>query len=180
MGAELSRHERIRLMHSDARCTYETDRRKELAMRGLCRTCAKPSDGLVFCLRHRRLRAAVCKRWREKKLAAGLCGTCGARPRRGQRVTCSVCNERGTTYTRLRESKCDNSTYQKLLAYQGGVCAICKNPQAIVGRALAADHCHVANTIRGLLCDACNKGIGLLEDNPMRLRAAADYLERVR
>lgn len=40
------------------------------------------------------------------------------------------------------------------------------------------DHCHTTGEIRGILCQRCNQGIGLFSDNPARLRAAADYLEK--
>ena len=37
---------------------------------------------------------------------------------------------------------------------------------------------HVTRAVRGLLCDPCNKALGLMQDDPARLRAAAEYLER--
>ena len=65
--------------------------------------------------------------------------------------------------------------YDALLALQGGVCAICSK-----NRPLGVDHCHLFNEVRGLLCDKCNLGLGMFDDDPDRLRAAADYLERSR
>lgn len=75
--------------------------------------------------------------------------------------------------------------YNKLLAEQGGVCAICgrgpevsptKRGQGRSGR-LVVDHCHETGRIRGLLCTWCNKALGNLEDDPARFRAALRYLE---
>jgi hypothetical protein len=69
------------------------------------------------------------------------------------------------------------SEYNALFERQGGVCAICKKKSK---RRLAVDHCHFCNTVRGLLCHKCNTGLGLFDDDPDRLRAAAAYLERSR
>lgn len=72
-------------------------------------------------------------------------------------------------------------TYQRIFVAQGGVCAICKNPEKDKrnGRVkwLAIDHCHERSVVRGLLCFACNSTLGRMGENPARLRAAADYLE---
>lgn len=73
------------------------------------------------------------------------------------------------------------STYEQLFALQNGVCAICKEPEKC-GRykTLSVDHCHETGAIRGLLCNTCNRAIGLLKDSAAALRAAADYLEIAR
>jgi hypothetical protein len=75
--------------------------------------------------------------------------------------------------------------YTAILAAQGGGCAICGGTNES-GRAMAVDHDHrccpgqraCGNCVRGLLCSNCNMGIGLLQDNPARLDAAAAYLRR--
>lgn len=66
--------------------------------------------------------------------------------------------------------------YNLMLESQGGVCYLCRNPDPD-GKKLAVDHCHTHGNIRGLLCRACNTGIGLLRDSPELLRRAADYIE---
>lgn len=70
--------------------------------------------------------------------------------------------------------------YEDLLASQGGVCAICSNPPKrddARNQYLHVDHCHQSGKIRGLLCTACNVGIGNLQDCPALLRKGAEYLE---
>ncbi len=68
--------------------------------------------------------------------------------------------------------------YQRLFEKQGGVCAICKQPETEARRTLAVDHCHNSNIVRGLLCGKCNKGIGLLRDDVEILKSAIEYLTR--
>lgn len=57
---------------------------------------------------------------------------------------------------------------------QNGCCAICLTPTAPVE--LRVDHCHITETVRGLLCHGCNVGIGWLGDDPARMRRAAEYV----
>jgi hypothetical protein len=65
--------------------------------------------------------------------------------------------------------------YNKLLKFQGGVCAICKkNPDKM---SLAVDHCWDTGLLRGALCFRCNKALGLWHDgNIQRLLNATEYL----
>lgn len=39
---------------------------------------------------------------------------------------------------------------------------------------------HQDNHVRELLCFTCNNGLGSFKDDPVRLRAAAEYIERDR
>jgi hypothetical protein len=65
----------------------------------------------------------------------------------------------------------------RLLARQGGVCAICRQKP---DRPLVIDHCHTFKKVRGLLCHKCNLGLGMFDDDIDRLRAAIAYLENAR
>lgn len=65
-----------------------------------------------------------------------------------------------------------------------GKCGICGIDMALPsnskGQALnvvAIDHNHVTGNIRGLLCNACNKGLGLFRDNVHNLQQAIKWLE---
>jgi hypothetical protein len=76
--------------------------------------------------------------------------------------------------------------YNALLREQGGVCAVCgKDEPNAHGRTgkqfrLAVDHCHQTGAVRGLLCQKCNRAIGLLGDDPALMRKAISYLLRHR
>lgn len=67
--------------------------------------------------------------------------------------------------------------YARLQDVQQGRCACCGQPPP-GGKRLYVDHDHVTSVVRGLLCQGCNSGIGMLGENPERLRRAAAYLER--
>jgi len=58
---------------------------------------------------------------------------------------------------------------KKLLAR--GCCDICGSTEK-----LCVDHCHREGHLRGLLCAACNKGLGFFRDDPALLQKAARYL----
>lgn len=58
----------------------------------------------------------------------------------------------------------------------GNRCEICQ--ELVVP--LHIDHDHNTNKFRGALCGNCNRGLGIYQDNPELLRAAASYLETKR
>lgn len=63
------------------------------------------------------------------------------------------------------------------LEAQGGLCAICKTDSPGGRGRWHVDHDHETGAVRGLLCCACNLGIGHLKDSTDVLRAALAYLE---
>lgn len=65
--------------------------------------------------------------------------------------------------------------YEKMVADQGGVCAICGCDNG--DRRLCIDHNHETGRRRKLLCDKCNRGLGLFQDSAIILAAALAYLE---
>ncbi len=66
--------------------------------------------------------------------------------------------------------------YQRILASQNGVCAICHKLDPN-GRDLAVDHDHDSGKVRGLLCRPCNTGLGLFGDGTAGLERALNYLK---
>lgn len=69
--------------------------------------------------------------------------------------------------------------YEAMHAAQGGVCAICNQPETriLYGAVayLAVDHDHQTGAVRALLCHRCNVGLGRVEDADF-LRRALAYL----
>ena len=128
---------------------------------------------------------------RERLAKVGPCRICNAKipeSRTARAVYCSdECQQRAAAiqqtvkgYTRRRAYGITPDEYAALLESQGGVCAICKQPETtkrgglLVG--LAVDHDHGSGRVRGILCTNCNQGLGRFADDPARLRAAGDYL----
>lgn len=67
--------------------------------------------------------------------------------------------------------------YEKMYKEQGGKCLICEATESTLGHRLAVDHCHTSGKIRGLLCKACNLGLGYYRDNETYLANAIRYLK---
>ena len=66
--------------------------------------------------------------------------------------------------------------YAQRVAKQDGRCAICRTSDPGAGRRWAIYHNQQTGQVRGLLCGACNTGLGLLRDFPGNLIAARNYL----
>jgi hypothetical protein len=66
---------------------------------------------------------------------------------------------------------------QEMLSRQGNVCLICRLPLVAESTYAHVDHNHETKEIRGILCNRCNIMIGFAQEDSVRLRLAADYLE---
>jgi hypothetical protein len=117
--------------------------------------------------------------------ADGMCASGCGRPKSPQKYIKSYCEECFRTYCtrnqrefRYRKYGVTHDWYVKEAA-KG--CAICKTPldpnspnKLDHGH---IDHDHRTGKARGVLCNLCNKGLGLFKDSPASLRIAAEYLE---
>ena len=63
--------------------------------------------------------------------------------------------------------------YLALVEAQHGLCALCGHHL----RSPVIDHSHKTGRVRGVVCRGCNSALGAFGDDPLRLRAAADYVE---
>lgn len=116
-----------------------------------------------------------------------------------QMADCWICHEPTLTVTVNYSSiRCENcafksnlmknyrmtiDVYNTLLLNQDNKCAICKInanesrlPGPKVKYGLVVDHCHITNTVRGLVCNHCNRLLGASKDSIETLKRAIDYL----
>ena len=135
-----------------------------------------------------------------------ICTKCGAekqdecfyldsRAPDGFRNPCKECSGKTQRAYRKKEQGKDNLFFQRnnlkyrfgitpeekqeMLRAQGGKCAICGEVISN-SRNAHADHIHGSKPVivRGILCLMCNVGLGNFKDSPVRLREAANFIER--
>lgn len=80
--------------------------------------------------------------------------------------------------------------FAEKVAAQDGKCPICGNELVLERSHYGIDHVHtdadgkyhqrIKGPLRDILCQGCNCGLGNFEDDPERLRNAADYIEEHR
>lgn len=69
--------------------------------------------------------------------------------------------------------------YNALNTTQNGLCAICFESEIYYrNKVLCVDHDHKTGEIRGLLCNRCNRALGLLKEEKQILLNAIKYLEK--
>ncbi|QDF15385.1 endonuclease VII [Gordonia phage Mollymur] len=64
--------------------------------------------------------------------------------------------------------------FDRMVEGQGSACGICREVKPPSD--LVVDHDHTTGRVRGLLCNSCNTGIGLLREDPKILSSAIDYV----
>ena len=96
----------------------------------------------------------------------------GFRSRAEAELACAQYLERRPAEWQLREFPLDAMDRALLIAEHDGCCAACGGSDQ-----LAVDHDHDSGLVRGILCRACNTGLGLLGDSPQRLLALIGYLQ---
>ena len=127
---------------------------------------------------HRRLRLA--------RKAAGLCVDCAEVAIQGL-TTCQLHREKAAAKNRGRYQGARHikrkygltpEAHADLLMSQDNRCAICRQAFDFSRpRDSVIDHDHDSGTVRGALCNRCNRGLGCFRDDPDNLREALAYLE---
>lgn len=122
----------------------------------------------------------------ERYVVSGICVECQKRQKikhKGKyKETERKYYERNRDRVRNNALKCNYGItlkeYNELLWKQGGRCAICRNILEL-GKRTHVDHCHDTGRVRGILCHACNVGIGHFRHSPLLLKLAANYCEKI-
>ena len=118
----------------------------------------------------------------------GYCKPCrGPRklPPKGPQIPSHLRKEYQKWYTIRVKYGITRLQYEALFEDQEGRCRLCKVLGSEVKRpgtsdptfGLCVDHDHNTGLVRGLLCNNCNRAIGLLQDNPELLDKASEYVK---
>ena len=67
--------------------------------------------------------------------------------------------------------------YNAMIDAQDGKCAICNYMFGQTKGDIHVDHCHTEGHVRGLLCNNCNRAIGLFNEDTESLEQAIQYLQ---
>jgi hypothetical protein len=142
--------------------------------------CAEPVKAKGLCKMHyqRLLRHGHVRLNRRAKDI----GTCSIPLCDGRAYAKSLCHAHYLKDLRWGRKGVDAARYQEMLHTQGGVCAICHQPETSPDKAsgktkdLAIDHDHATGAIRALLCSNCNRGLGLFNDSIELLAKAREYV----
>lgn len=71
----------------------------------------------------------------------------------------------------------DPQAVNDMFLSQGGQCAACFDALGD-GHWRHIDHCHATGRVRGILCRHCNTALGFFNEDPAKLHALANYVER--
>ena len=126
----------------------------------------------------RRRKAEYSREWYARNSERGRAASRRYRERNSEQVKLNNVNAKFAKHNLTAD------LYQQQLEAQGGRCAICRTTDPGAPR-FHIDHDHsccpgegsCGRCLRGLLCRACNMGIGMLKDDHEILAAAVLYLQ---
>ena len=106
---------------------------------------------------------------------------CGA-GLRGRERRCTPCRAEADRLSHVqRRYGLTPEEYNQLVVEADGRCQACGEEPPRSGspsqRHLHVDHDHDTGMVRGLLCYGCNLALGLVQDDPAKLRGLIAYLE---
>lgn len=192
-------------VYCSEKCKYDAhdaDRRADVEQRRKNRVCAQCGGPIP---ESRSTKAQTCSKKCSVDLQNALrqqaiialrearhCDYCGKQMPASKRLGARFCSEeckktvqdarwreQNPHYNRMYLYNLPAAEYEAMLEVQQNRCAICRTEDWGGKHGVPhVDHCHETRKVRGLLCDACNAGLGRFKDRPDVLEAAAAYLRR--
>lgn len=136
-----------------------------------------------------RKRCSRCEDWKPEAAFASSSGKSDGLQSRCRECNADIYRDRSELIRdKMRQQRfgLTREAFDAMLAAQGGGCAICGTTDPGSSH-WHTDHDHACcprsdktcgQCVRGLLCGACNYGIGYMRDDVARLHAAIEYLTR--
>lgn len=176
-------------LYCSRRCNDSARRAREQEARARrsenCEQCGASLTGKYVSARF--CSNACGQNWRNARIAEATraakmamkrtCRSCGEPIPVDRFVNALYCSDPCKIRARRHEAYGLTKRELELLLAQHEICAICKSDDWGV-KGPQVDHCHATGKVRGILCANCNNGLGRFVDDPVRLRSAAEYLER--
>ena len=140
---------------------------------GICKTCYSVRAKSKSFKKDTTLTSKVCNNCETEQHPSEFSGH--RRRPDGYSNTCKTCDRE-----RMYKSNygLTISDYDALLAKQNNCCDICLLHVSQHNKHLHVDHDHSTGEVRGLLCENCNRGIGLFQDDTVILENAIKYLNK--
>jgi hypothetical protein len=115
------------------------------------------------------------KRSNRKSGVQSYCKECHNKKMRG-----SYNSDYMKNYDLVKNYNITLNQFKEMSINQNDRCAICYvhilDISAKHKKTLCVDHCHKTGKIRGLLCDRCNRGIGLFKEDIKIMLKAIEYI----
>lgn len=109
----------------------------------------------------------------ERYAKSGACVGCNAKHVRAQQYAWRLRSEK-----RFKQYGITRDHFIALLRAQNEQCPGCAAPLTSDGKETHIDHDHATGKVRGLLCQNCNRALGMVKDSVEVLLRLGVYLER--
>ena len=164
-------------------CAATRKFRDKLKTAGLCVfVCGRPAtQGNVSCELCRQKENQRTRKRYKRARKIGKCTKCHKLAANGK-IWCDSCSEKYKYNSLYYTYGLTKQDYDVLFDKQKGVCGICGKSESKVYKGVAwklsVDHDHNTGKIRGLLCNNCNRALGLMQERKEVLYSAIKWISQ--